>query len=70
MDPLKTEALYIVVKVVQNSEIVRFLIYHMHILSCLPDTNGPFAAEQSRGTKSPYWRANDALGHVKQSQKI
>ena len=28
--------------------------------------NGPFAAEQSRGTKSPYWRANDALGHVEQ----
>ena len=25
-----------------------------------------FAAERSRGTKSPNWRANDALGHVKQ----
>ena len=32
--------------------------------------NGPFAAEQSGGTKSPYWRANDALGHVKQSHQI
>ena len=32
--------------------------------------NGPFAAEQSRGTKSPYWRANDALGHVKESHQI
>ena len=32
--------------------------------------NGPFAAEQSHGTKSPYWRANDALGHVKQSHQI
>ena len=28
--------------------------------------NGPFAAERSRGTKSPNWWANDALGHVKQ----
>ena len=32
--------------------------------------NGPFEAEQSRGTKSPYWRLNDALGHVKESHKI
>ena len=31
--------------------------------------NGPFAAEQSRGTKSPYWRANDTLGHVKESHQ-
>ena len=29
--------------------------------------NGPFAAEQSSGTKSPNWRANDAPGYVKQS---
>ena len=64
MDPLKTQAFYIVVKVVQNSKIVRFLIYHIHILSCLPDINGPFAAERSRGTKSPYWRANDMLSKV------
>ena len=29
--------------------------------------NGPFAAQQSRGTKkSPDWRTNDSLGHVKQ----
>ena len=29
--------------------------------------NGPFAAKRSRGAKkSPHWRANDALGHVKQ----
>ena len=27
---------------------------------------GPFAAERSCGTKSPNWRANDALGHVEQ----
>ena len=55
MDPLKTQALYIVVKVIQNSDIVRFLIilYHMHILSGLPDKNGPFAAEPSRDTKLP-----------------
>ena len=26
--------------------------------------NGPFAAERPCGTKSPNWRANDALGHV------
>ena len=32
--------------------------------------SGPFAAEQSHGTKSPYWRANDALGHVKESHQI
>ena len=32
--------------------------------------NGPFAVEQSRGTKSPHWRANDALGHVKESHQI
>ena len=32
--------------------------------------NGPFAAERSRGTNSPKWRANDALGHVKQSHQI
>ena len=30
--------------------------------------NGPFAAERSRGTKSPNWRANDALGHVEQRE--
>ena len=30
--------------------------------------NGPFAAERSRGTKSPNWRANDTLGHVKQTK--
>lgn len=30
--------------------------------------NGPLAAERSRDTKSPDWRANDELGHVKQSQ--
>ena len=28
--------------------------------------NGPFTAEQSRGTKSPNWRTNDALGYVKE----
>ena len=28
-------------------------------------SNGPFAAEQSHGTKSPDWRENDTLGHVK-----
>ena len=32
--------------------------------------NGPFAAERSRGTKLPNWRANDALGHVKQNHQI
>ena len=30
--------------------------------------NGPFAAERWRGTKSPNWRANDALGHVEQRE--
>ena len=34
------------------------------------DGNGPFAAKRSRGTKFPNWRANDALGHVKQSHQI
>ena len=33
---------------------------------CVP--MGPFAAERSRGTKSPNWRANDARGHVKQGK--
>ena len=28
--------------------------------------NGPFAAERSCATKSPNWRANDAVRHVKQ----
>ena len=28
--------------------------------------NGPFGAEQSCDTKSPNWRANDALEHVEQ----
>ena len=35
---------------------------------CTLPSNGPFAAERSRGTKSPNWRANDALGHVKQGK--
>jgi len=30
--------------------------------------NGPLAAERSRGAGSPNWRANDELGHDKQSQ--
>ena len=33
-------------------------------------SNGPFASGQSRGTKLPNWRANDALEHVKHSKKI
>ena len=32
--------------------------------------NVPFAAEFSRGTKSPSWRANETLGYVKQSHQI
>jgi len=30
--------------------------------------NGPLAAGRSRGAGSPNWRANDELGHDKQSQ--
>ena len=36
--------------------------------ACKMRSNGPFAAERSRGTKSPNWRANDARGHVKQGK--
>ena len=32
--------------------------------------NVPFAAEFSCGTKSPNWRANEALGYVTQSHQI
>lgn len=57
-------------EVVQYSNIMRFLIHHMHILPYLPDTSGPFAPERSHDTKSPKWGENDTLGHVKQSQQI
>ena len=39
-----------------------FGLNNIHKLS----RDGSFAAERSRGTKSPNWRANGALGHVKQ----
>ena len=49
-------------------EVYSILLFDMQY--CNQGINGPFAAEQSRGTKWPYWRANDALGHVKESHQI
>ena len=42
-----------------------FLINVLQTHPMLPNAD-PFAAEQSRGTKSPYWRGNEAMGHVEQ----
>ena len=44
----------------------RLILHFVGLGSQSQRGNGPFAAaERSRGTKSPNWRANDALGHVK-----
>ena len=45
--------------------LLAFVEIHCHTIDS-EQGNGPFAAEQSRGTKSPDWRANAALGHVEQ----
>ena len=39
-----------------------------HVSTSRPQAvDGPFAAVLSRGSRSPDWRANDAMGHVVQS---
>ena len=45
--------------------LLAFVEIHCHTIDG-EQGNGAFAAEQSRGTKSPDWRSNDSLGHVEQ----
>jgi len=48
-------------------QLLKFFVFgKKHLSSIEKGRNGHFAAEGSRGTKVPNWRANDALGHVEQ----